>query len=57
MRQEVLSDKKTPKSTSKIPLKFLAYAFGELKPMKFLTQSDYIFELNGDLKLIHLIVL
>ena len=31
---------KNPKSTSKIPLKFLAYAFGELKPMKFLTQSD-----------------
>ena len=45
MQQEVLSDKK-PKATSKIPLKFLAYAFGELKPMKFLTQSDYIFELK-----------
>ena len=37
---------KNPKATSKIPLKFLAYAFGELKPMKFLTQSDYIFELK-----------
>ncbi len=37
---------KNPKSTSKIPLKFLAYAFGELKPMKFLTQSDYILELK-----------
>ena len=49
---------KNPKATSKIPLKFLAYAFGELKPMKFLTQSDYIFELKKwDLKLIHLIVL
>ena len=37
---------KDPKATSKIPLKFLAYAFGELKPMKFLTQSDYISELE-----------
>ena len=37
---------KNPKATSKIPLKFLAYAFGELKPMKFLTQSDYISELK-----------
>ena len=45
IRQEVLSDKKTPKLLLNT-LKFLAYAFGELKLMKFLTQSDYIFELK-----------
>ena len=33
---------KDPNETSKIPLKYFAYGFGEIKPMKFLTQSEFL---------------
>ena len=33
---------KDPKDTSKIPLKYFAYGFGTIKPMNFLTQSDFL---------------
>ncbi len=33
---------KNPKETSKIPLKYFAYGFGVIKPMKFLKQSEFL---------------
>ncbi len=33
---------KDPKETSKIPLKYFAYGFGLIKPMKFLKQSEFL---------------
>ena len=33
---------KNPKDTAKIPLKFLAHGFGEIVPMTFETQSEFI---------------
>ncbi len=33
---------KNPKETSKIPLKYFAYGFGAIKPMKFSKQSDFL---------------
>ena len=33
---------KNPKETSKIPLKYFAYGFGEVEPMKFSTQSNFL---------------
>ncbi len=33
---------KDPKETSKIPLKYFAYGFGEIKPMKYKTQSEFL---------------
>ncbi len=33
---------KDPKETSKIPLKYFAYGFGEVKPMNFKTQSEFL---------------
>ena len=42
---------KNPKETSKIPLKYFAYGFGEVKPMIFKTQSEFLKKyLNGILK-------
>ena len=32
---------KDPKETSKIPLKYFAYGFGAVEPMKFSSQSDF----------------
>jgi DNA ligase (NAD+) len=33
---------KNPKDTSKIPLKYFAYGFGAIEPMKFLKQSEFL---------------
>ena len=33
---------KDPKETSKIPLKYFAYGFGEIYPMKFTKQSEFL---------------
>jgi DNA ligase (NAD+) len=33
---------KDPNKTSKIPLKYFAYGFGAIEPMKFETQSDFL---------------
>ena len=33
---------KNPKETSKVPLKYFAYGFGEVNPMIFKTQSDFL---------------
>ena len=33
---------KDPKETSKIPLKYFAYGFGAVEPMKFLKQSEFL---------------
>ena len=33
---------KDPRETSKIPLKYFAYGFGEIQPMEFKTQSDFL---------------
>ena len=33
---------KDPIETSKIPLKYFAYGFGEIQPMEFKTQSDFL---------------
>ncbi len=33
---------KDPMETSKIPLKYFAYGFGEVKPMEFKTQDDFL---------------
>ena len=33
---------KNPKETAKIPLKYFAYGFGEVEPMKFSTQSNFL---------------
>tara|TARA_B100000963_G_C22638309_1_gene678860 strand:+ start:2462 stop:4489 length:2028 start_codon:yes stop_codon:yes gene_type:complete len=38
---------KNPQVTSKIPLKFFAYGFGVVKPMKFETQSEFMNNLKG----------
>ena len=38
---------KNPIETSKIPLKYFAYGFGAVKPMKFLTQTDYLEQINS----------
>ena len=37
---------KNPQVTSKIPLKFFAYGFGVVKPMKFETQSEFLEEIS-----------
>ncbi len=37
---------KDPKETSKIPLKYFAYGFGAVSPMKFKTQSDFLKTIN-----------
>jgi DNA ligase (NAD+) len=37
---------KDPKNTAKIPLKYFAYGFGEIKPMKFDTQSEFLSKLK-----------
>ena len=37
---------KDPKNTAKIPLKYFAYGFGEIKPMKFKTQSEFLLKLK-----------
>ncbi len=33
---------KDPKETAKIPLKYFAYGFGQVSPMKFRTQSEFL---------------
>ena len=33
---------KNPIETSKIPLKYFAYGFGKIEPMKFLKQSEFL---------------
>ena len=33
---------KDPKETSKIPLKYFAYGFGAVEPMKFSSQSEFL---------------
>ena len=38
---------KNPSITAKIPLKYFAYGFGEIKPMEFLFQSDYLNKINN----------
>ena len=50
---------KNPKETSKIPLKYFAYGFGEIKPMIFKTQSGFIekikewnFTINSSVKIV-----
>ena len=37
---------KDPKQTAKIPLKYFAYGFGEVKPMIFKKQSEFLEKLN-----------
>jgi len=37
---------KNPNETSKIPLAYFAYGFGEVKPMVFKTQSDFLEKIN-----------
>ena len=37
---------KNPLETSKIPLKYFAYGFGEVKPMVFKTQSEFLQVIN-----------
>ena len=37
---------KDSRETSKIPLKYFAYGFGEIKPMKFKNQSEFLEKLN-----------
>ncbi len=37
---------KDPKETSKIPLKYFAYGFGAIEPMKFSKQSEFIERIN-----------
>ena len=37
---------KDPKETSKIPLKYFAYGFGEIQPMIFKTQFDFLKKIN-----------
>ena len=45
---------KDPKETSKIPLKYFAYGFGKVSPMKFKTQHEFLKKLNnGILQLTH----
>ena len=45
---------KDPKQTSKVPLKYFAYGFGQISPMIFKTQSDFLKSISEwDLKLIH----
>ncbi len=38
---------KDPKETSKIPLKYFAYGFGALEPMKFSTQFEFLKKINS----------
>ena len=38
---------KNPKETSKIPLKYFAYGFGVIEPMKFSTQSEFLNKINS----------
>ncbi len=38
---------KDPKETSKIPLKYFAYGFGSIEPMKFSTQSEFLKIIKG----------
>ncbi len=38
---------KNPKETSKIPLKYFAYGFGAIEPMKFEKQSEFLKKING----------
>ncbi len=38
---------KNPSITAKIPLKYFAYGFGEIKPMEFLFQSDFLDKINN----------
>ncbi len=38
---------KSPKETSKIPLKYFAYGFGAVNPMTFLKQSEFLEKLKG----------
>ena len=38
---------KNPSVTAKIPLKYFAYGFGEIKPMEFLSQSDFLNKINN----------
>ena len=37
---------KSPLETSKIPLKYFAYGFGEIKPMRFKKQSEFLEKIN-----------
>ena len=37
---------KNPKETSKIPLKYFAYGFGAIEPMKFEKQSEFLKEIS-----------
>ena len=37
---------KNPLETSKIPLKYFAYGFGEIKPMRFKKQSEFLEKIN-----------
>ena len=37
---------KDPKQTSKIPLEYFAYGFGEINPFKFLKQSEFLNQLS-----------
>ena len=47
---------KDPKVTAKIPLKYFAYGFGAIEPMKLTTQSEYLKKLNewGFLQILYL---
>ena len=38
---------KNPKETSKIPLKYFAYGFGEIEPMIFNKQSEFLKKINS----------
>ncbi len=38
---------KDPKETSKIPLKYFAYGFGAIEPMKFSTQFEFLKKINS----------
>ena len=37
---------KDPKQTAKVPLKYFAYGFGQISPMIFKTQSDFLKSIN-----------
>ena len=40
---------KDPKETSKVPLKYFAYGFGQVSPMIFKTQKDFLEALNMEI--------
>ncbi|MDA9684826.1 NAD-dependent DNA ligase LigA [Candidatus Pelagibacter bacterium] len=38
---------KDPRETSKIPLKYFAYGFGAIEPMKFINQSEFLSKISS----------